>query len=258
MRRALAFCLILAPWVAALGVATVKVDVSGTNRGTLTANVTGARTVTWQDLTTTLVGRDTTDTLTKKTLDVEDTGNNVTVLKNQYIHFVNNFNAVAYHNVNGSTDQPGNGGVAQTNTWPDLQRLLFDPSSVEEISATTVIPPSADLADPVDIRLFWGPTNGSCGANCGVRYCLKLACGTPGSDTADLGSLEATASCQNLTASTTANMIQATDYTAMSVTGCVAGDLLTISLYRSATNILDSYASDSAAFGLQLTFRSKQ
>jgi len=256
VRRAL-WLVLLVPGIA-LAVATVKHEVSGTNAGTISATVTGTRTVTFQDQTTTLVGRDTTDTLTNKTLDVEDTGNVVTRIQQQFIRAAGVFNTITYYDANGSTDQPGANTPAMSNNWPTLRQLVFDPATTEEVSFGLHLSSYASISDGVDVLLYWGPTTGSCGGSCGVRLCVKIACGTAGTNSLDLGAQQESSTCNIETASSTAVAMQVATFSAIDADGCAAGDLATLSVSRTGANIADQYSADSALYGVVLRWRSAE
>jgi hypothetical protein len=197
------------------------------NGNTLSATA-GSATVTVPNATDTLVGRATTDTLTNKTLDAEATGNNIT------LPFYVQIPAAACNNATASpnwdlptTNAPTPNCLTGTNTQQGT--MDFDDTAARTMQTWFNLP--SGWTGNVDVDITWLVTAGG-GANT-VKFTVAAACSASGA-TFD----PAFNTANTITSGTVGanNAINITSQTALTMTGCAAGNILHIKFGRDNTD----------------------
>ena len=258
------------------GAAGFAFDVSGSNKMTFAMNIASSdKIVTLQDATQTLVGRDTTDTLTNKTIDVEDTANAVTWIVEEPLVTMVQFGGVNNHNTNASGVTwvaPSGAALGQSNNWPSLGQLNWSATADNQAAYITALPSTWASSESTDLILYW--RGSGAGTSCPVTECaaaptcvvewkVNVACATPSTDTADLGSLQETESTGTF-AFTGANAsntfkVQAMTFTGLDTSGCAAGDLMYVYIRRGgSSSATDTYCGGTSTYATLLRYRVTQ
>jgi hypothetical protein len=197
------------------------------NGNTLSATA-GSATVTVPNATDTLVGRATTDTLTNKTLDAEATGNNITLPFYVQIPAAGCNNATASPNWDlPTTNAPTPNCLTGTNTQQGT--MDFDDTAARTMQTWFNLP--SGWTGNVDVDITWLVTAGG-GANT-VKFTVATACSASGA-TFD----PAFNTANTITSGTVGanNAINITSQTALTMTGCAAGNILHIKFGRDNTD----------------------
>lgn len=194
-----------------------------------------------------------TETLTNKTIDVEDTGNVFKTTAKIWIP------AAGCNNTTAATiwDLPTSNAASATCRTPsaNTQRGLLDfAAGATNIAFNTIKLPSDWITGAgVDAEILWQSTTTS--GN--VVWEISLACAGDG-DADDV-----TVSYQSFSADAakgTANQLNSATKTNITTTGtCAAGDLMTIAVRRQAGTGSDTMATNPARLvGVELTYRSSK
>jgi hypothetical protein len=197
------------------------------NGNTLSATA-GSATVTVPNATDTLVGRVTTDTLMNKTLDAEATGNNITLPFYVQIPAAGCNNATASPNWDlPTTNAPTPNCLTGTNTQQGT--MDFDDTAARTMQTWFNLP--SGWTGNVDVDITWLVTAGG-GANT-VKFTVATACSASGA-TFD----PAFNTANTITSGTVGanNAINITSQTALTMTGCAAGNILHIKFGRDNTD----------------------
>lgn len=233
-----------------LGVATA----TSINKVAITAPATSA-TLTVPDGTTatlqgtdTYVGRATTDTLTNKTLDAEGTGNVITAPFKVFLAAAGCNNATAGTFWDLPTATPA---VAACVTGTNIQKgvLQFADTSGGFSAQNTLLLP-ADFSGNIDARIIWrtSATTGN------AKFSLSTICTDVAATVTDDPAFN-TASTVTTAAPGTANRIQTSSITSVTITGCVAGNLLHVKLFRDGNDAADTITASLDVLGVELTIR---
>jgi len=178
--------------------------------------------------TDTLVGRTTTDTLTNKTIDAEAAGNTIT------LPFYVQFPAAGCNNATASpnwdlpaTNAPTPNCLTDTNTQQGT--MDFDDTAARTMQTSFALPPG--WTGNVDVDIAWLVTAGG-GSNT-VKFTVATACSAT-SATFD----PAFNAANTITSGTVGanNAMNVTSQTAITMTGCAAGNVLHIKFGRDNTD----------------------
>jgi hypothetical protein len=194
-----------------------------------TGTPTGNRTLTFQDASYTVIGRDTTDTLTNKTLDVEGTGNSVTIVSAY---------AFSAGVVQGSTASMGlscKTGLCPTATdvsGSNVPRAWSRfPDSDGEYEQAFEILLTHDFTGTMDVRGVWKTA-----ATGNVVLQVQWACTAPAEALNDTWSSASTVT----DAAGTSGQANAWEITGITISGCAAGEILSGRVMRQRTHASDS------------------
>jgi hypothetical protein len=206
---------------------TAGANVIKVNGNTLSA-AAGTGTVTIPAATDTLVGRATADTLTNKTFDAEAAGNTIT------LPFYVQVPAAGCNNATASPNwdlPPTNAPVANCLTGTNSQQGTadFDDTAARTMQTWLALP--SGWTGSVDVDITWLVTAGG-GANT-VKFTVATACSASGA-TFD----PAFNAANTITSGTVAanNALNITSQTAITTTGCAAGNILHIKFGRDNTD----------------------
>lgn len=206
------------------------IALSGSSSGTTTlaAAAAASGTLSLPSATDTLVGRATTDTLTNKTFDAEATGNTITFPFYVQVPAAGCNNATASPNWDlPTTNAPTPNCLTGTNTQQGS--MDFDDTAARTMQTAFNLPPG--WTGNVDLEIDWLVTAGG-GSNT-VKFTVATACSAAGS-TFD----PAFNTANTITSGTVAanNALNVTTQTAITMTGCAAGNWLHIKLGRDNTD----------------------
>jgi hypothetical protein len=200
-------------------------DTSGTLRLSALSN---GGTLSLPVSTDTLIGRATADTLTNKTIDAEAAGNIVTLPFYIQIPAAGCNNATASPNWDlPTTNAPTPNCLTGTNSQQGTAD--FDDTAARTMQTWFVLPPG--WTGNVDVDIDWLVTAGG-GANT-VKFTVATACSASG------GTFDPTFSAANTITSGTVganNAVNVTSQTAITMTGCAAGNVLHIKFGRDNTD----------------------
>jgi len=192
--------------------------------------------------TTTIIGTDTADALTNKTLDVEATGNVITIIDRWW---------VGAGSTDGTLCYPAWVGKACTTAGSNFTSVSLTFLDAASSSIYTQRMLSTGFTGTVDLRLFWS-TSATTG---NAVWQAQTAC---------VESNEATDPSPN-TASTvtdaavgTANAGNIATITSVTITGCQAGEFLLIKLTRDPAHASDTISADAKFYGAEVTIREAQ
>jgi hypothetical protein len=197
------------------------------NGNTLSAGA-GSATVTIPSATDTLVGRATTDTLTNKTLDAEAAGNNLTLPFYVQIPAAGCNNATASPNWDlPTTNAPTPNCLTGTNTQQGT--MDFDDTAARSMQTFFALP--TGWTGNIDVDIAWLVTAG--GGSNSVKFTVATACSATGA------TFDPTFNAANTITSGTVganNAMNFTSQTAITMTGCAAGNTLHVKLGRDNTD----------------------
>ncbi|HET9285419.1 MAG TPA: hypothetical protein VFR24_26000 [Candidatus Angelobacter sp.] len=188
----------------------------------------GTVTLTFPNSTDTLVGRATTDTLTNKTLDAEAAGNSITLPFYIQIPAAGCNNATASPNWDlPTTNAPTPNCLTGTNTQQGT--MDFDDTAARTMQTFFNLPPG--WTGNVDLEIDWLVTAGG-GANT-VKFTVATACSASGATFDPTFNPVNTITSGTVGANSAVNI---TTQTAITMTGCAAGNILHVSLGRDITD----------------------
>ncbi|MGH9821811.1 MAG: hypothetical protein ACREDR_00915 [Blastocatellia bacterium] len=220
---------------------------SATN--TTTVQGTDGQVLTFQG-TDTYVGRATTDSLTNKTLDGEAPGNSIKQPVQIWILGASCNNSTAAPNWDLPTSSAPTPNCL---TGTNIQKGVLDfPNTSGGFSAqqTLLIPTYWNNAASVDARIVWltPATSGN------AIWQISVACSNTDGSVADDATFN-TASSVTTAAPTTANRATTSAVTGISMSGCVAGGLMHLKVFRNGG--ADTVANTVRLVGVMLTLRRK-
>lgn len=187
-------------------------------------------------------------TLTNKTLDVEATGNVVTTLSYITLMAASCQNAAATLLWDAPTSSPA---VAACVTGTNTQKGVADFADGSNLSMQLSFPLPRDWAGAVDARFKWmtSATTGS------VVWQIATNCVADGET--DDPSFNA-ASTVTDSAKAAANQANDADITGVTMTGCAAGELLHLKVFRDSAHASDTLAATARLISVELTLRRAQ
>lgn len=192
-----------------------------------------------------------TQTLTNKTLDVEGTGNVITIVHKRYFQAATCNNATPASLWDLPTTTPAAAAcVTGTNTQKGVLDFA-DTSGGFSAQANTLLP--ADFTGTVDAKIIWTTTATSGNA----KWSLSTICtATDGTETDDAAFNAA--STVTTAAPGTANRVQSSTITGLTMTGCAAGEFLHLKIFRDGNDAADTITATARLFGIELTIRRAQ
>jgi hypothetical protein len=232
--------------------------VADTNEGLIAFDVTGSdKTVTIQNATTTLVGRDTTDTLTNKDVDCEDTGNTCTTVTRIVFDAATCIGATGSRNGDDTPNlaEPAASCVTfgSSPNGVTLGIASHDPGTDEGFLWRTELPSDWASGESTDFDFIWytSDTTGTQDVVWGARTSCR-AVGEAWNATWN------TANTVTDTVQGTTNTRNTASITAITMTGCSAGETLFLEIFRDADNASDDAPSDAHLVTVILTYRRDQ
>lgn len=216
---------------------------------TLTApvisTISNTGTVTLPTATDTLVGKATTDTLTNKTLDAEGTGNVLTIPRRLW------FPAAGCNNATAGPiwDLPtSNAAVAACVTGTNTQKGVLEFADSANLSAQTTYLLPSTFTGAIDAKIKWVTT-----ATSGdVVWQLGTVC-VADAETDD-PAFNTASSVTDTAKGTTLQTNDAT-ITGVTATGCAAGELLHLKIFRDSAHASDTLAATARLIGVELVIR---
>lgn len=220
-----------------------------TANNTLTLAGTDSTTITFQ-ATDTYVGRATTDTLTNKTYDAEGTGNTLTVPFKVWLPGAGCNNATASSFWDLPTSTPA---VATCVTGTNTQKgvLAYADTSGGFSAQNEYLLPS-DWTGNIDAKIIWSTSATSGNA----KFSLSTVCTDVAATATDDAAFN-TASTVTTAAPGTANRLQTSSISAVTITGCTASStqFLHIKLFRDGNDGSDTISATANVVGVELTVR---
>jgi len=187
-----------------------------------------------------------TTTFTNKTLDCEATGNVCTIPEKKFFPAAGGTAAAPASVWNLPATNPAVPVcTAGTNK---IQCTLDFADGANELTAQTDYWLPADFSGTVDAKFLWyaTPTSGD------VKWKIYTACPSPG---AVVDATWNSASTVTTTVPGTTLQLAASSITTVDITGCVAGDLLSLKVGRDPADGADTMAGTARLVGIELTLR---
>jgi hypothetical protein len=189
-----------------------------------------------------------TTTFTNKTLDAEGTGNTITIPAKVWLPGAgcNNATASPFWDLPASTP-----AVAACVTGSNIQKgvLQYADTSGGFSAQNTIILP-ADFSGAIDARIIWrtSATSGN------AKFSLSTICTDVAASATDDPSFN-TASTVTTAAPGTTLRVQTSAITGVTATGCSAGNLLHVKLFRDGNDGSDTLGASLDVIGVELTLR---
>lgn len=216
---------------------------------TLTApiisTISNTGTVTLFTASDTVVGKATTDTMTNKTIDAEGTGNVITVPRRLWFPAAGCNNATTGSVWDLPTTDPA---VAACKTGTNTQMGVLDFANAGSLSAQLHHKLPSTWTGTVDATIKW-MTTATTGS---VVWQLATIC-VADAETDDPAFN--TASTVTDAAKGTTNQTNDATITTVTVTGCAAGELMHLKIFRDAAHASDDLAATARLIGLELVIR---
>ncbi|MDA8113515.1 MAG: hypothetical protein M0Z43_02145, partial [Acidithiobacillus sp.] len=194
-----------------------------------------------------------TDTLTNKTLDAEGTGNSITTVEKIWVAAAgcNNATAASFLDL-PTTNAAAAACITGTNTQKGV--LDFDAATDESGQVTIMLPADATQLTSgggIDVAVKWlaAATTGS------VVWGVQTSCVATAETDDPSWNTATTVTDAALGTTLQTNDAAIADVTA---TGCAAGELLHLLVYRDADNGSDDMTGDARLIGFEVTYRRAQ
>lgn len=238
------------------GAATGVMEITGVTSGTVTYTADDiAGTGIYKPRATTgthyLVTEDGTSALTNKSLDVEGTGNSITTVGTTWFPGAGCVNTTPASFWDLPTSTPAVAAcVTGTNT--QIGVLQFADTS-GGFSAQNAILLPGDFTGTVDAKIIWrtGATTGN------AKFSLSTVCTAVGATETDDPAFN-TASTVTTAAPGTANRLQTSAITTVTITGCAAGEFLHLRLFRDGNDGADTLSASLDVLGVEIKTRRAQ
>lgn len=214
--------------------------------------VTGTKTQTVQNVSDTFVYRASTDTLTNKILDAEGTGNTISIPVKKWLPAAGCSNATAGSIWDLPTSTPA---VAACVTGTNIQKGVLqyaDTSGGFSAQITEALPADWTTTGGMDIVLYW--TTSATSGN--AKWSVSTACTDVGASATDDPSFN-TANTVTTAAPGTANRVQTSAITGLTLTGCTTATkmLLHLKVFRDGNDASDTISATANFIGAELTYR---
>lgn len=187
-------------------------------------------------------------TFTNKTLDVEGTGNSITIVDKVWFAAAgcNNATATSFYDL-PTANAPAAACITGTNTQKGV--LDFDAGTDESAQVSLALP--SDFTGAIDVKYKWlaAATSGS------VVWGVQTSC-VADAETDDPS--WNTASTVTDAAKGTTLQTNDASMTGVTATGCAAGELLHLRFFRDADNGSDGMTGDARLIGAEVTLRRAQ
>ena len=229
---------------------TVAVGQGGTGATTLTGIIKGNGTSAFTAATagTDYTSPSSTESFTNKTLDVEGTGNVLTLPVKLWLPAAGCNNATAGPMWDLPTSTPA---VAACVTGTNTQKGVLDFADTSGgFSAQNTLLLPGDFIGNIDADIFWTTTATSGNA----KWSLSTVCTATDSTETDDGSFN-TASTVTTAAPGTANRVAKSSITSLTITGCAAGEVLHVKIFRDGNDGSDTISATARLLGVQFTIR---
>ncbi len=215
-------------------------------RGNRVVTTAGTAVVTLQNVTHTVIGRDTTDTLTNKTVDVEGTGNQVTIPMKLWLPAAYCQNVTALSTWSTPTSNPA---TFTCNTGSNTQKATADFADAGTVnSMQTSIWLSADWSGAIDVKLRWftSATSGNAVWQVATTCVADAETSDPAFNTAS-----------TVTDAAKGTTLQDNDatITGLTTTGCAAGELMYLQVLRDPAHASDTLGATASLRGVEVTYR---
>lgn len=192
-----------------------------------------------------------TDTLTNKTIDAEGSGNTLTQAFKIWFPAAGCANTTAASFWDLPTSTPAVAAcVTGTNTQKGV--LQFADTSGGFSAQNTYLLPS-DWSGTVDANIIWktSATSGN------AKFSLSTICTAVGATETDDPAFNTASTVTTATAGT-ANRLQTSSITTLTVTGCAAGEFLHLKLFRDGNDGSDTLSASLDVIGVELIVRRAQ
>jgi hypothetical protein len=220
------------------------------NYGTFNAgNLTAVRTYTLPDTSTTVIGDNTTHTLTNKTLDAEGTGNTITISQKIALPLVGCAGTTGSLLWDTLASNAPTATCSAGSTETTMMRGVADfPDSDGAYSVQTAFPLPDDWTGNVGIKFFWRST----ATTNDVVWQVQTACRADG-EVDDVA--WNTANTVTDTAKGTTNQLNTASISTITTTGCAAGEILHLRVLRDRTHGSDTITGVVSLGHVELTLR---
>jgi len=189
-----------------------------------------------------------TQTLTNKTLDAEATGNVITTPSKIWLAAAGCNNATASPFWDLPTTTPA---VAACVTGTNIQKGVLDyADTAGGFSAQNTFILPADFTGAIDARIIWFTT----AITGNAKWSLSTICAAVNATVTDDPAFNA-ASTVTTTAPGTTNWLQTSSITGVTITGCAAGQMLHVKLFRDGNDAADTITATARFYGLEITMR---
>jgi hypothetical protein len=195
-----------------------------------------------------VVGAATSATLTNKTYDAEGTGNVITFPVKVFLLAAGCNNTTAASMWDLPTSTPA---AAACVTGSNTQKGVLDFADTSGgFSAQNTLLLPADFSGAIDARIIWTTTATSGNA----KWSLSTVCTDVAASATDDPAFN-TASTVTTAAPGTGSRVQTSSITGVTTTGCAAGNLLHVKIFRDGNDGSDTIAATARLIGIELTIR---
>lgn len=233
------------------GTLTIANSKTATVSNTLTFAGTDSTTMTFPGTSGTVATADSTKTFTNTSLDVEGTGNVLTMLS------VADFPAAGCNNTTASSfwDLPtSTPAVATCVSGTNTQKAYLDfADTAGGFSAQTGFRLPPDFTGTIDAKITWLTT----ATSGNVKWSLSTICVATDATETDDPAFN-TASTVTTAAAGVASRLQTSSITSLTITGCAASEFMHVKIFRQGDDAADTIAATARLVGVQLVLRRAQ